>query len=244
MKKSTKKAKSSSKKKPIIITIAILFLLAAFGSCGEDKDTAETPAAPPATMEETFAPETTAEPTTAAPTMPETTVENITEPAAEASSETTPEAATSAPSETTAVPTEEATTEAPSTEARETFSMYASESVNVRSGPGSGYSRLGSFQRNDVISVYDNSGEWAEIDYNGTLAYVHSSYLSNTEVSTLPAPVPETEAEEVGGGPMVWIPATGSKYHSRSSCSNMKNPTHVPLETAIKRGYEPCKKCY
>lgn len=43
---------------------------------------------------------------------------------------------------------------------------------------------------------------------------------------------------------MVWIPATGKKYHRKSSCSNMKNPTQVSRSEAITRGYEPCKKCY
>ena len=42
----------------------------------------------------------------------------------------------------------------------------------------------------------------------------------------------------------VWIPATGKKYHRKSSCSNMKNPTQVSRSDAISRGYEPCKKCY
>ena len=42
----------------------------------------------------------------------------------------------------------------------------------------------------------------------------------------------------------VWIPRTGSKYHSNSSCSNMKNPTQVSLSQAQSSGYEPCKKCY
>lgn len=45
-------------------------------------------------------------------------------------------------------------------------------------------------------------------------------------------------------GIMVWIPQSGSKYHSKSSCSNMKNPTQVTKEEAEQRGYEPCKKCY
>ena len=45
-------------------------------------------------------------------------------------------------------------------------------------------------------------------------------------------------------GNMVWIPRTGSKYHSKSNCSNMKNPTQVTQSQAISRGYEPCKKCY
>ena len=43
---------------------------------------------------------------------------------------------------------------------------------------------------------------------------------------------------------MVWIPKSGSKYHSRSGCSNMKNPTQVTLEEAIEKGYEACKRCY
>ena len=43
---------------------------------------------------------------------------------------------------------------------------------------------------------------------------------------------------------MVWIPKTGSKYHRKSSCSNIKNPSQVSKQTAIQRGYGPCKKCY
>lgn len=43
---------------------------------------------------------------------------------------------------------------------------------------------------------------------------------------------------------MVWIPSSGSKYHSSSSCSNMKNPTQVTKEEAEKLGYEPCKRCH
>ena len=43
---------------------------------------------------------------------------------------------------------------------------------------------------------------------------------------------------------MVWIPASGSKYHSKSSCSNMKNPSKVTKSYAIEMGYTACKKCY
>lgn len=44
--------------------------------------------------------------------------------------------------------------------------------------------------------------------------------------------------------PMVWIPASGSKYHSNSSCSNMNNPTQVTLSEAQNMGLTPCQKCY
>ncbi len=53
-----------------------------------------------------------------------------------------------------------------------------------------------------------------------------------------------TTASAPGSSLMVWIPNSGSKYHSSSSCSNMKNPTEVTREEAIRRGFEPCKKCY
>lgn len=62
---------------------------------------------------------------------------------------------------------------------------------------------------------------------------------------TTPEPTPEPEPEPPAAQEsMVWIPKTGSKYHSNSSCSNMKNPTQVTISDAISRGYEPCKKCY
>ena len=52
-------------------------------------------------------------------------------------------------------------------------------------------------------------------------------------------------AEEVSEiSEMVWIPRSGSKYHSNAGCSNMKNPTQVSIEQAVDLGYEPCKKCY
>ena len=46
-------------------------------------------------------------------------------------------------------------------------------------------------------------------------------------------------------GHLVWIPTNGGKkYHSKSSCSNMKDPMQVTEEHAIENGFEPCKKCY
>lgn len=53
-----------------------------------------------------------------------------------------------------------------------------------------------------------------------------------------------TESTSTPVADMVWIPKSGKKYHSNSSCSNMKNPSQVTKEQAIKMGYEPCKKCY
>ena len=45
------------------------------------------------------------------------------------------------------------------------------------------------------------------------------------------------------GEPLVWIPKSGSKYHSKSTCSNMSEPTQVSLDVAKSLGFSPCKKC-
>ena len=53
--------------------------------------------------------------------------------------------------------------------------------------------------------------------------------------------IPEVDDTEYS----VWIPTNGgTKYHSKSTCSNMKNPKQVSLSTAIEEGFEACKRCY
>lgn len=42
----------------------------------------------------------------------------------------------------------------------------------------------------------------------------------------------------------VYVVSSGTKYHSNSSCSNMKNPSRITKDEAVSRGFEPCKKCY
>lgn len=60
---------------------------------------------------------------------------------------------------------------------------------------------------------------------------------AQTESTTQPPAQP-------GNTETVWVSATGKKYHRKSSCSNMKNPSQISKSDAISRGYEPCKKCY
>lgn len=43
----------------------------------------------------------------------------------------------------------------------------------------------------------------------------------------------------------VYIANSKSKvYHSRKTCSGMKNPKEITLKEAEKEGKRPCKKCY
>ena len=59
-----------------------------------------------------------------------------------------------------------------------------------------------------------------------------------------PAPAQETEPDSGDQETMVWIPKSGSKYHSDPGCSNMENPTQVTLSQAQANGYTACKRCY
>lgn len=54
------------------------------------------------------------------------------------------------------------------------------------------------------------------------------------------APAPQNQ----GNTNLVWIPVSGSKYHSKPGCSNMKNPTQVTQDEAVSMGYDACKRCH
>ncbi len=50
--------------------------------------------------------------------------------------------------------------------------------VNVRTGPGSGYSKLGLAPKGAIYTILGKSGSWYKIDYQGSIGYVSSSYVS------------------------------------------------------------------
>ncbi len=82
------------------------------------------------------------------------------------------------------------------------------------------------------------------IDYatgksSGSATSTSQSAISSAAPSALskrPSPAPEQTQ-------MVWLPKSGTKYHYKSTCSNMKSPTEVTITEAINRGYGPCSKC-
>lgn len=55
------------------------------------------------------------------------------------------------------------------------------EGLNVRSGPGTSYKRIGGLSRGHVVVVLSSSGGWSRILYHGTkLGYVSAQYLAGT----------------------------------------------------------------
>lgn len=132
----------------------------------------------------------------------------------------------------------QAETEKADAASQETTQMYASSTLNIRSSSSTDSEILGKLGVNDTVDVISTDGDWTAILYNGNKAYVASAYLSSSKTTVLS----ESYTDEVGE--QVWIPKTGSKYHRRSGCSGMKNPTQVSRSKAESLGYQPCKKCY
>ncbi|ARI76233.1 N-acetylmuramoyl-L-alanine amidase [Halobacillus mangrovi] len=51
--------------------------------------------------------------------------------------------------------------------------------LNVRSGPSTGYSKVGRLTEGTVIKVYKKVGDWWQFAYNGGSAYVHGAYVTD-----------------------------------------------------------------
>ena len=61
--------------------------------------------------------------------------------------------------------------------------MYAKQSVNLRSGPSTDYDKVGSLRTNEEVIITGKADTgWYRITYNGGVAYVSNSYLSDTKV--------------------------------------------------------------
>ena len=121
-------------------------------------------------------------------------------------------------------PTEKQT-QAPTDEKKDI--CYVSTDVNVRSQPSTDSEVLTQLEAWSPVTVISLSNGWAQIDYNGQEAYVSAEYLKRYN------------AKEI----TVYISHSGSKYHSKSSCSNMDDPQPVSLYEAVNKGYDDCAKC-
>ena len=56
--------------------------------------------------------------------------------------------------------------------------MTAFDNVNIRTGMSTDSEIIGSLSDGDTVTVYDIQDGWAQIDYEGTTAYVSAQYLS------------------------------------------------------------------
>ena len=99
-----------------------------------------------------------------------------------------------------------------------------------------------------IIAVSDGTGiNWNQDPCNDYSAGGSSAVSSGQNETTVSDPAPaQTENTETDIGTMVWIPATGEKYHSIPNCGRMNpdNARQISKSDAEARGYQACKKCW
>lgn len=71
-----------------------------------------------------------------------------------------------------------AATSAPNSSAGSPYKVNAKSGLNIRSGPGTNYSRYGALSYGTVVSITGSSGNWSIFTYNGKKAYLYSDYLT------------------------------------------------------------------
>ena len=76
--------------------------------------------------------------------------------------------------------------------------------------------------------------------------YSTSASVNETIQSEDPGTQETYTVQETPVTRMVWISATGSKYHSKNDCGSMNpsNATQISLDDANARGMSPCSRCH
>ena len=66
-----------------------------------------------------------------------------------------------------------------------TITQYVTATtLNVRSGAGTSYSVLGSLRKGTKVEVISTTNGWSKINYNGSIGYVSSQYLSSSSTDS------------------------------------------------------------
>ena len=99
-----------------------------------------------------------------------------------------------------------------------------------------------------IIAVSDGTNiTWSQEPCNDYSAGGSSATSSGQNETTVSDPAPaQTENAGADIGTMVWIPATGKKYHSIPNCGRMNpdNARQISKSDAESKGYDACSKCW
>lgn len=185
-------------KKLAALLLAALLLFSTLAGCGQR---VEEPVDPPIN---TIDPSVTDVPPT---TEPVSSSEPITEPPVTTPepTETTPEVTeppVTTPEPTTATePTTKKTSKNDYTVEPMSATMYATMSLNVRKGPSTDFSKIGSLSKGQAATVTGRASTgWYEIDFNGEKGYVSNIYMDSVAPSEKPEEVPEPKPNTNPGG--------------------------------------------
>ena len=156
---------------------------------------------------------------------PETTEEVATEET------TTPEETTAEEIETAETDTEQ-TAEPEYTYTDMSATMYATQTVNVRTAPSTDGEKVGALSANQEITITGqcNETKWFRFEYNGSTAYVSNNYIIDTKIEVAAAE-PAPAATE--SAPAQAAPSTSA---SSSLPAGVVDLTTLPREQWVDRG--------
>ncbi len=207
------------------------------GSASASTVTIEAAATQPSTTLSAASEEPTV-PTAAQPTVP-VTAEPTVAPTAEPTVAPTTEPTVAPTAEPTVAPTAEPTV-APTTEP--TVAPTAEPTVAPTAEPTVAPTTEPTVAPTTEPTVAPTAEPTVAPTAEPTVAPTAEPTVAPTAEPTVPAATDSTDETEQSC--MVWIPKTGSKYHSKATCSGMKSPSQVTKEEAESRGYTPCKRCW
>ena len=103
-------------------------------------------------------------------------------------------------------------------------------------------------EKNKLVNELENIQKEKEIakrieEENQKKSEINSNSTSSNHLNKIPESQTTINIEKPIGN-MVWITATGSKYHSHGNCGKSRYVSQVSLADAENRGLTPCKKCY
>ena len=89
--------------------------------------------------------------------------------------------------------------------------------LNVRSGPGTNYGKIGKLKNKSSVTLTGYNGKWYQIDYNGKKGYVSASYITTSDKKKLPAFASGGLVDFTGPA---WVDGTKSKPEAFLSASD------------------------
>lgn len=143
--------------------------------------------------------------------------------------------------------------------------FYTTDRINLRLGPGTNYESIALIPAGTDLSIDTSSDNvWKKTYYNGNYGYVSGDYLSEDIVSYSNEGdysddnyrendysddyehYDDDDDDDTYYDPLVWISATGEKYHNKPNCGRM-NPNkayQMTLSEAQASGYGACQNCF
>jgi len=228
------------------VVLTLLFVACLFTACGKsESDTTTTTeatttaasTAKPVTDKATTttkAPETTTKKTETTTKAPETTTQKETTTKAP---ETTTEALETTTEKPTPTKAPETTTEIQPVYTDRNETVYATDIVNIRTGPDTSYSSVGTLDADESVkrtAIGDNG--WSKVSYDGATYYVYSEYLTTEkpviETTTQPTTTKPTTTEPTTTKPVTEENTTKKPATTESTTKN--TTTQISDSSVIK----------